>query len=311
VSRVPARPLRRAVTLVVAAVLGLLAGVLERARASARDVPLSPVTADWFVGPNFVRRAGLTASDPESIDGELDDVSTLAGETFDPERLDPEVRRFYERTGEYGLRYRARWHPPFRTGAAIASRVTGRVEQLNLPGPADESWHRLESRFLDVDEPGSVDGVAGESDGPVREDVRAWVRTDPDTAEAVFVALYATHHRDGEGFVNITVPLPRGGIDTVLRPVNLNRDEDEGAGTGVRFTTDGSGDPGLYLRTPVGAFELPAGQEFRVWRESGDGTGDTGRGLRGRHEMWLLGRPFLTVEYEIRGPERYTNVSTS
>lgn len=282
------RRFRRVALLVTLSLLAALLTSLARLRAGARDVPLSPVTARWFVGPEFVDRSGLTTG--EAVAGELDDVGSLAGERFDPAALDPEIRRFYEHTGEYRMRYRVRWHRPFRTGAALASPFTSRIQQLNLPGPGDEAWHRLESRFLDVEEPPPDGG------GPEREDVRAWVRTDPETGEAVFVALYATHHRDGEAFVNITVPLPGGAVDTVLRPGAL--DCGVGDGTGIRFTTRGAGDPGLYLRTPVGAFELPGGQEFRVWREVGgteDGLGELGA----THEMWLLGRTFLTVEYEM------------
>jgi hypothetical protein len=288
VTRVSVRPLHRAGRLVAIALLALLAGALGRLRARARDVPLSPVTASWFVGPTFVERAGLTTG--EQVPGELDDIARLAGDRFDPETVDPEIERFYERTGEYDLRYRTRWHSPFRTGAALANRLTSRIEQLNLPGPGDESWHRLESRFLDVEEP----AIGG--DAPEREDVRAWVRTDPETDEAVFVALYATHHRDGEGFVNIAVPLPGGAIDTVLRPETL--DDSGGEGTGIRLTTRATGDPGLYLRTPFGAFELPGGQEFRVRRA--DPETETDSELWASHEMWLLGRRFLTVTYEIR-----------
>ncbi|WP_049980642.1 hypothetical protein [Halolamina rubra] len=290
-TRTPDRA-RRAVAGVVVAVLALLAVALRRARERARDVPLSPITAGWHVGPEFVERAGLATGD-EPL-GEIDDVAQFAGEAFDPDRLDPEIRRFYERTGEYGMRYRARWHRPFRTGAALASLLTSRIEQLNLPGPGDESWHRLESRFLDIAEPGAV-AVGADPTEPAREDVRSWVRTDPKTGEAVFVALYATHHRDGEGFVNIAVPIPGGGVDTVLRPENLALGGEREGGTGIRLTTDPPGDPGLYLRTPAGAFAVPGGQRFEVWPAA---DGDDGR-LRATHEMWLLGRTFLTVEYEI------------
>lgn len=289
--------IRRGAAVVAAAALALLAVALGRSRANAREPPLSPITADWHVGPNFVEREGLaTGYEPA---GEVADVAHFAGETFDPDRLHPAVRRFYERTGEYEMRYRVRWHRPFRTGAAIASRFTSRIEQLNLPGPGDESWHRLESRFLDIDEPGAVEiaddpaAIDADPTEPAREGVRAWVRTDPETGEAVFVALYATHHRDGDGFVNISVPVPGGGVDTVLRPENLELDDDL---TGIRLTTDAAGDPGLYLRTPLGPFEVPGGQEFRVW--PAEGESDPGR-LHATHEMWLLGRTFLTVEYEI------------
>lgn len=292
--------LRRLAALFVLSLFGLLGllGLLTRARADAREVPLSSVTADWFVGPRFVERRGLATG--ETPPGELEDVGILAGETFDPAELDPAVRGFYEETAGYDLRYRAHWHRPFRTGAGVASLLTSRLEQLNLPGPGDSDWHRMESTFLGVDEPGAVsepsDAAAdtennadANRDKPAREGVRAWVRTDPETGEAVFVALYATHHRDGDGFVNITAPVPGGGVDTVLRPENLARGD--GPGTGIRLTTEGSGDPGLYLRTPLGAFAVPGGQAFEVWREDGS--------LRATHRMWLLGRTFLTVEYEI------------
>ncbi|WP_435119359.1 hypothetical protein [Halolamina sp. C58] len=287
------RTVRNALRALAVAAVALLALALRCARKRARAVPLSPISAGWYVGPEFVEREGLATGEEPA--GEVADVAHFAGETFDPERLHPEVRRFYERTAEYEMRYRANWHRPFRSGAAVASRLTSRIEQLNLPGPGDESWHRLESRFLDIAEPGSV-GIDDDPAEPAREDVRAWVRTDPETDEAVFVALYATHHRDGDGFVNISVPVPGGGVDTVMRPENLPAEGVDG-GTGIRLTTAPSGDPGLFLRTPLGAFAVPGGQRFDVWPVEGEAEGEPR--LRATHEMWLLGRPFLTVEYEI------------
>jgi hypothetical protein len=289
VNRTVAGALRTAVLAVVA----LLAFALRRARKRAREVPLSPITAGWYVGSGFVEREGLTTGEEPA--GEVADVAHFAGEAFDPDRLHPEVRRFYERTAASEMRYRANWHRPFRTGAAVASRLTSRIEQLNLPGPGDQSWHRLESRFLDVREPGSV-AIDDDPAEPAREDVRAWIRTDPETDEAVFVALYATHHRDGDGFANISVPVPDGGVDTVLRPENLPVEGVDG-GTGIRLTTEAAGDPGLFLRTPAGPFAVPGGQRFDVWPVDSETEGEPR--LRATHEMWLLGQPFLTVEYEI------------
>ena len=290
-------PLLLAVVAAVGAALALLVVGLRRARERAREVPRSPVSAGWYVGPRFPQREGLTTGGEPA--GEVEDVAQFAGGAFDPDRLHPEVRRFYERTAGYEMRYRVRWHRPFRTGAALAGLMTSRIEQLNLPGPGDESWHRLASRFLCIDEPGAVTADAANAASATdaaREDVRAWIRTDPETDEAVFVALYATHHRDGDGYVNISVPIPGGGVDTVLRPANLDRGGDRDAGTGIRLTTEGVGDPGLYLRTPAGSFAVPGGQQFEVWPAGEEG--EAGR-LRATHEMWLFGRTFLTVEYEI------------
>lgn len=303
------RTLVRALQFVTLGAAALLAVAFRRAKKRAEGTPLSPVTADWYVGPDFVEREGLTTGEEPA--GEVADVGHFAGEAFDPDRLHPEVRRFYERTADYEMRYRAQWHRPFRTGAAVASRFTSRIEQLNLPGPGDDSWHRLESQFLDVDEsrglssanqispssgdiaePGSV-AIDDDTVEPAREDVRAWVRTDPETGDAVFVALYATHHRDGDGFVNISVPIPGGGVDTVLRPENLAIKGNDR--TGIRLATEAAGDPGLYLRTPLGPVEVPGGQSFEVWPAEGGEIA-----LRATHEMWLRGAAFLTVEYEIQ-----------
>lgn len=291
-ARTLARALRAAASAVAVVVFVRLVAALQRARPRARELPLSPVSAGWYVGPEFVEREGLATGEEPA--GEVDDIAHFAGETFDPDRLDPTVRRFYERTAEYEMRYRVRWHRPFRTGAALASLGTSRLEQLNLPGPGDESWHRLASRFLCIDEPGAVTTNAANATDVTREDVRAWIRTDPETDEAVFVALYATHHRDGDGYVNISVPIPGGGVDTVLRPENLALGDD--GRTGIRLTTAAAGDPGLYLRTPIGPFGVPGGQRFEVWPAE-DAASDGP--LRATHEMWLLGRTFLTVEYEI------------
>lgn len=284
--------LRRYAALVLATLAGLVVWLVERARAGAREAPVSRVTAGWYVGPTSVERRGWATG--EQPVGELDDVDVLASDRFDPDRLAPEIRRFYEQTDDYAMTFRTTWHRPFRSGAALASRLTSRIEQLNLPGPGDTGWHQLESRFVGVSEPGA--------DAVGREAVRAWVRTDAVTGDAVFVALYGLSEANDERLVNIAAPLPGGNVSTVLRPEHADvRVEGETAadstgGDAIRFTTRGTGDPGLYLRTLVGAFELPMEQEFRVWTAPADVDWDLG----GVHEMWLCGRQFLTVDYRIR-----------
>lgn len=313
--------------LTLALALAALARVLDRARSRARDVPLSPLTAGWRVGADYPERRGIVTAG--EVAGEMDDLSAYAGPTFDPEAVAPEVRAFYERTADYALAYAIRWHRPFRLGAALASRVTSRVEQLNLPGPdesaggpAGESAVReLESRFA---------RVAPAADP--REGARAWVRTradgegtradSGDDETAVFVAIYAHHEHDGVRYVNIAVPLPGANLNTVLRPENLG----DGSG-GVELTTFSSredgrdgrdesedrrderdGDEGLYLVTPWENFDLPLDQRFRVRPADRDG-GSADNSVRSdaavvaTHEMWLFGRRFLTIRYAARVEE--------
>jgi hypothetical protein len=291
------RPTRLTVAASVVA-LGALLGivrVLRRAVASAADVPLSPATAGWRVGADYLERRGVLGEC--EVGGEIDDLSAFARSGFDPEVVAPVVRDFYERTADHRLAYGVRWHRPFRVGAALAARLTSRIEQLNLPGPGESGVERLESRFTPV-----APGV------DPREGARAWVRTRED-GTAVFVAIYAHHDCDGVRYVNIAVPLLGGNLSTVLRPENL-------ADGGLELTTLHGGaerDEGLYLATPLGAVELPLDQRFRVRPADGlradsssadaanvDSSADAFDGdasVVATHEMWAFGRQFLTIRY--------------
>lgn len=268
--------------------LALLAGgwllVLVRALASARGVPFSPLTAGRHVGADYVERNGLAI--PGDPVGEMDDMDVYARPGFSPERLHPEVRRFYERTSEFEMTYEATWHAGFRTGAALASSATSRLEQLNLPGPG-AGPRRLESRLVDVDPAADP-----------REGARAWIRTDPDTGEAVFVAVYASHEADGERYTNIAAPLPGGNLSTVLRLTAFDGTQD---GAGLELTTRAPGDPGLYLVVPPVGVAVPLDQRFRVWpADAPDAPADITGGyatLVATHVMWIFGRRFLTIRY--------------
>ncbi|WP_430504328.1 hypothetical protein [Haloparvum sp. PAK95] len=269
--------------------LAWLAGLARRSRAAAKDVPLSPVRAGRYVGADFLRRRGLVDREAPAPNGELDDLDEFGSDTFDPEAVRPSVRRFYEETAAYAMDYRVTWSFGFRFGAALAGRFTSRIEQLNLPNWGS-GWRPLDSRFVAVDVPGDP-----------RKEVRGWVRTTtergdaagagdgPDDAdrEAVFVALYGAYEADEERLVNIAVPLPGGNLSTVLRARNVD--------DGIEWTTEGGGDPGLYLVTPLGPFRLPMSQRFVVWNSSSAAEPD----LRARHEMAVFGLRFLTVEYRM------------
>lgn len=294
---------RRLRLLTVLALVALGVERLRRAAARARSVPLSPLTAGWRVGADYPERRGIVVEG--EVAGEMDDMDEYAGPEFDPAAVNPAVRAFYERTADHELAYEAAWHRPFRLGAALAGRVTSRVEQLDLPGPGESGVRELNSRFARVDPTADP-----------REGARAWVRTREDGG-AVFVALYATHERDAEGvskrerkgrrYVNIAVPLPGANLSTVLRPENLD-------GGGIELTTlDEVSDEGLYLVTRLGAIELPLDQRFRVWpadssdrdaptadRSDSVAPADFSRGrasVVATHEMWLFGWRFLTVRY--------------
>ncbi|MFC7081294.1 hypothetical protein [Halorussus caseinilyticus] len=120
----PARRWRVALLALAALAVTLVARRLRRAVARARDVPLSPLTAGWRVGADYPERRGIVADG--EVAGEMDDVADYASPTFDPTALAPAVRDFYERTADYGLAYRVRWHP--RSASARPSPAASPVE---------------------------------------------------------------------------------------------------------------------------------------------------------------------------------------
>ncbi|WP_435319659.1 hypothetical protein [Haloarchaeobius sp. TZWSO28] len=273
--------LRRRPGALLVGIAGLAVALWRLLSARVTDVPLCPLTARGRIGSNWVARSGVGTG--EDLPGEMDDLDTFARPDFDPALVAPTVRDFYEQTRQYDLALTAEWHRPFRTGAWLASLLTGALEQLNLPAPGDSRVRHLTNHLERLDPAADP-----------REGARAWVRTDRDTGEGVFTAMYATHARGDERFVNIGVPLPFTNLSTVLSIRHLG---DAGA---VELLSDADGDPGLYLVTPVGSFELPVKQRFRVWPVDAPGAPpalDGNASVVATHEMWLFDRQFLKVRY--------------
>lgn len=274
------------------ALLGVLGWRLAppRSRVPAPGIPTSALSAGRRVGASFFERAGVADGDEPA--GQVASVDAFDRPDFDADAVHPEVRRLYERTGEYDVVYRTTWHHGFRIGAAIATRLTAALGQLALPAPG-AGVRRAEGRIVSIDD--AADG---------RADVRGWIRTDAETGRAVFVSAYSTHEYDGETFTNVALPLPGGSLTAVLRWDEL--DAGDGS-TGVELQSrprQAGGDPGVYFTTARAAVRLPIHERFRVWpadapRAPAVSFATDESVLVARHEMWLLGRQFLTIEYAI------------
>ena len=285
-----------AIATVVLSLSALVATLWQTTSARVREIPFSTSLATGVVGADWAERYGYAG---EPVDGEVEEFGTFSRLDFDADAVDPEIRRFYERTANYDMGYTVEWHRGFRLGAWLASFATTAIGQLNLPGRSDDGVRHLESRLASV--PDSVDP----------RDSVVWTRTDPASGAAVFVAIYARHTHQGVTYANVAVPLPFTNLSTVLRPRALataSRADD-----GVEFTTEGPGDGGLYLVTPLGPLDLPMAQSFRVWPADAEGAPASPTAepdLVATHEMWLCGRQFLTITYGIErsidedGPER-------
>lgn len=281
-------PLRRwcrhPLRLLITGLLVFVAGVLRRSRRGT-SLPLSPLTARCRVGAEYLDRHDVPTTGAPV--GQLETLDVYARSEFDPERIHPEIRNFYERTAMYTLVYDVTWHRGFRIGAALASRLTSRIEQLNLPGPYEPTPRTLRSRFVGI----------GDAIDPLTES-RAWIRTDATTGDAVFVAIYAFYRENGITYENIVVPLPRTNLSTILHIETL----ETGSRPGMKLTTKtNTGNEGLYFVTPLGAVPLPMEQTFHVWAtDMPDAPSDITGGdatIVATHEMWICSRKFLTVDY--------------
>lgn len=254
-------------------------------------IPLSSLTAGRSVGAEYFERAGVVKESGDA-DGQVEDLSLYSRPDLDIDAVHPDVRRFYEQTSQYELSYKTTWHRGFRSGAGLAMRITGGLGQLSLPVPGSDV-HETTSRIVSID---------GDEDS--RSDVLGWVRRDRNTDEAVFVSAYSTHEQGDETFMNVALPLPGGNMTAVLRVDTFDVGDGQ---TGIELHSTprtAGGDPGLYFVTPVIPIRLPMHERFRVWPVEASAapsldfvTDETV--LVAQHEMWVLGRQFLTIDYAI------------
>ena len=253
-------------------------------RANPAGLVFSRLGSRGRTGPRFFER--LAAPDGRRPTGLVDDFSEYARPDFDPLRLDPEVRRFYEHTADYRLWVVANWQPGFRLGGRLWGWLARRMQQLVLPSDTHSQRHGVKGAIVAVDD---------RADG--RERVRGWIRTDLLTGTPLYVAAYSSHVLRGERYMNIAFPLPFSNMTSILR---LDHDTPEGTGlslTSLARERAPGGDQGVYLARPGLVLRLPLNETIRVWRP--EQRDDPAVVLRARHAMWLLGRKYLVLDYFI------------
>ena len=164
--------------------------------------------------------------DGDSAAGLLPDMAALAGAGFDPDRLHPQVRDFYERTALWRMEAWVQWAPGFAVGGWFVTRFFGRrVGQLALPIHSLDTARGIDSRVERlVDAGGDHRGVA-------------WLRTSRATGEYIYSGFYRVSRLPGsdQPSVHVSFPLPLGNVQVFLRP---------------EVTADGA----LRLISPPGAF---------------------------------------------------------
>ncbi|ANF36764.1 YndJ family protein [Bacillus velezensis] len=224
------------------------------------------------IGKEFL--TDIHAANDIHYTGLLDQLRELHSEDFSTEKLAPAVISFYEETIDYDIMAKVTWSRWFRPFARMYEPFSRRAGQIHLSMNPD--WYIMHSDIIGVD-----------SDKDGRKNVRAWIRTN-EKQETVFTALYSAYRSKGEGYMNISLPLPYGQMTGILKPYARKQN----LILTSRRRKSGAGDEGIYLQTKWGACHLPLAETFLISAQS-----ETS--LKAVHHMWLFGLKFLTVHYRI------------
>jgi hypothetical protein len=239
----------------------------------------------WFVGPDFFDRSGAIDTD-RVVRGQLGSLDDFGHRSFEPSRVHPAVRDFYENTAAYELHVEPDWHVPFRIGgrifAVIARRMLGNLELPTERGANPDDL--VATRLF---------GVRADRDGRAGGMPRGYVRTlaSGGSVRANYVAVYSTHvTASGETLLSSAFPLPFSSLLGVLR-----FDDGPPARAGSLTLSsrpragEGPSDEGMFLVTALlPPLRLPVNEQLEVWF---DGE------LRARHDVHVLGLHAFTLSY--------------
>jgi hypothetical protein len=256
-------------------------------RVPAADLPfVVPRPArSAYVGTRYIQdlahELGGTYTAATENTGIVGSLDTLRGPDFDPGRVDPLVREFYEHTTRFALDIEPEWRMWVRPGYLLYRTVVARpLGQASLPMNQREAQRGIRSR---IDTITDVDGVVS---------VRGWVRSFADDDEPIMLGIYTTYTHEDRGYVSVGFPVPEGSFTATLRPLPrpdggltlTSRVEDGQAGHYLTYV-DTTADELTALA--VHGFE----EQLDVYVE--DGT------LRAEHAFWVFGFPFLVLHYRI------------
>jgi hypothetical protein len=311
------RPVKVALGLVVGAAVGLALHALEPALVAAavalvyrviaafayRDRPLVRIMAEEvpaaelryvvpfearsrYVGADYVEqlaklRGGTYRRNPPDV-GILASLDGLHGPTFEPARVHPLIREFYEHTSRFKLSIVPEWRNWMKPGYELFKRVVAEpLGQAAIPSNIEEAQRGMVSTIDTID-----------LDGDEEIDIRGWIRTFADSGKPIYVGIYTSFRHEDRGYVSVGFPIPSANFTATLLPRNAAEHD-------FLLTSRSDLDfPGHYLssvdsdRDALTVIKLLAFHEqIHVYVVDGE--------LRTDHSFSLARQRFLTLHYEI------------
>ena len=262
-------------------------------RVMAEEVPASELryvvpfeARSKYVGADYVEqlakvRGGTFRRNPPDV-GILASLDSLDGPTFDPGRVHPLIREFYEHTSRFRLSIIPEWRRWMKPGYEVFKRLVAQpLGQAAIPSNIEEAQRGMVS---------TIDTIALNDNDEI--DIRGWVRTFADSGKPIYVGIYTSFRHDDRGYVSVGFPIPSANFTATLLPCNVGEHDLE-----LRSRTE-LAYPGHYLssvdsdRDALTVLKLLYFQELiAVYVADGE--------LRTDHSFYLAGQRFLTLHYEI------------
>lgn len=248
------------------------------------DCPMGPaghIGAEFY---NYLAERENLCIQPAADAGLLPRFDALRGPDFDPDRVQPEIRDFYEHTACYRLEAWSEAALPARFFLwGLTTFVSRQMDQLNFPVSSLELAGGMTSEVLPV----------------VRADGQrvytGWLRRLALSDRVIYTGLYSVQTPAGYSnpCVKVSFPLPHGSSTVFLRP------EAQPDGS-LKLISSGSqfGGPGFYRMVELDAENWRV-RYIRTLREFFHVFVDKQGSLRTEHVVRFLGLTTLRLHYKL------------
>jgi hypothetical protein len=282
-----------AVTIVYRVIAAIVYRGRPLVRVMAEEVPASELryvvpfeARSRYVGADYVEqlakvRGGTFRRNPPDV-GILASLDSLDGPSFDPARVHPLIREFYEHTSRFCLSIIPEWRRWMKPGYELFKRLVAQpLGQAAIPSNIEEAQRGMVSTIDTIALPGNEE-----------IDIRGWIRTFADSGKPIYVGIYTSFRHEDRGYVSVGFPIPNANFTATLLPRNAGQHD-------LELTSRSElSYPGHYLssvdseRDALTVLKLLYFQE-RIFVHVTDGE------LKTEHSFYLAGQRFLTLHYEI------------